>query len=449
MKYPKFLLPLIVVVMATSGVQSQQTKQKPRTSAATDSDPQWLTLAKQITALQNKYNSDKKDEFGQVEQTKAQLDALDTVYKLESQLETLPVEQTILAYRYMVEHATNEEFRQREAAALYMIPSVETVSYTLPIFKRSSARDKLLWLRDAEDHVLLHPEVPQYSEFPRFVLQQAAQGKIGLSPKSAAPGAAPRQLSNEELMAQTLISQSAGLLTTFATEQDKQWMHQALALDYENSGLWGALTLLNDLTPTEVQKAREMFPAYKSNPVAKMMLATALSPYDPQMAALVKNVMEAELKTKINIKIAPEDGEEKQKPQMLVFLRVWDLKMAQSYLYRCLHASNPKLRGLGMLVLALRAPQDIVRVASANLNAINDDDLLSSGLTLAVFLHPEFKARVIQLYADDQDRELRARDGKERWNADREETFQSAVRQLQSDGIDGAFVDYYLAEGDT
>ena len=444
MKQLKFLVTIVIVSIATIVVRAQETKQKPQDSAAAKSDFQWLILAKQITALYNKYDFYKENEFGQEEQTKAQLDAFDTVNKLESKLDELPKEQTILAFRYMMEHATNEELRQRSAGGLYMIPSVETVSYVLPLFRKMSTKAKLLWLRDAENYVLLHPEVPQYREFPRFVLQQAAEGKIG-TPQD---GTAPRKLSNQELMAQGLISQSAGLLMTVVTEQDKQWIHQALARDYTNSGLWGTLTFLNDLTPTEVQKARAMFPAFKANPVAKVMLATALSPYDPAMASIVKNAMEAELKAKINIKVAPQapTDDQSQNPQMLTFLRVWDLKMALPYLYRCLHAPNPKLRGMAMLVLALRSPQDILRVAAAMPDTVRDDNLLASGFTLALFLNPQLKTGVIHLYADSQDRELRSYDGEERWNENLEEYFQGSVGQLQIDGIDGAFVNFYIPD---
>lgn len=389
---PTFLLLAIlgifwVRICATA--QAQEPANDEQTPLQTPVElPRWLNLAQQITVLENADPYQRDDnESETVGMAKGR--AVAELERLTNQLLVLPQTEITQAYRYMLEHAKVEHFLYGSISNFIgSAPSGENVRFVKPYFEKLSVRNKAFFMAEVVlDAILLRPEVPEFRDFPRDILQKAAQG--------VAPS-------------QDLVSQAALALVTYTTAAEKQLMHQALARDFKNAGLWNALTQLNDLTPAEVQKARAMFSVLKGDPGWRLTLALALSPYDARMSDLVKQAVEAELKATADIDIAAillgRDQTEKQQQLEqsalieggLAALNHWELKKALPYLFRILRATNPFVNTIAMPILAMRAPQEVIRIA--RLPHARDQFLhLDFGVGLVGLLYPEFQSQAKQI----------------------------------------------------
>ena len=302
---------------------------------------------------------------------------------LTNKLLALPDAQVARAYSYMLERATDQRFMLASAEGLLDVePSADNVQFVLPYFDKFPDESKASFLRNvAINGIMLRLNVPEFREFPRTLLQKSVNG---LS------------------VSQDLASQSALILVTHTTLSEKQLMHKALAQDFKNAGLWNALTQINELTPNEVQKARQMFTSLKSDAGWRLTLALALSPYDPQMSAIVQRAVENELKASDDINVekilSNQNPDEKQKQleqsaavDGLAALNHWELKKALPYLFRVMRSQNPFVANVAMPILAIRAPQEVMRIS--RLPGARDDIFhLDFGVGLVALLHPEFQA---------------------------------------------------------
>ena len=386
MKHTNFLLCLSVFFWThvLVSVRAQAQDGAPPTSTE---ETQWLQLAKKITELEN--IDPYETAFDQDEET-AQLKghAVATLEQLTNQVRALPKAQLVQAYRYMLEHALVEHFRYTSASNVISTdPSSENVRFVKSYFDKFPTQKKSEFLVYVVlNAIMLHPEVPEFRDFPREILQKAVQGLP---------------------VSQDLVSQAALALVTHTTPAEKTLMHKALSKDSKNSGLWNALTQLDLLTPAEVQKARAMFPTLKDNLGWRLTLALALSPYDSQMNALVQRSVESELQNSNDTDIAAilsnPNLEERQRQlkesasiRVLAALNHWELEKALPYLFRVLRSQNPFVANMAMPILAVRAPQEVLRIA--RLPHARDEFMhLDLGVGLVALIYPQYQLQVRQI----------------------------------------------------
>ena len=358
---------------------------------------QWKNLTDQIIQLSGNQSREARN------LTDAQLDTLKKIQILVQQLDELPDEDRVNASRYTITQSTNQELRDSNLANILILqPTAANVKFVLPYFDKFTDKQKNEFLQSLIfDAVLLRPTVPEFRQFPDSILKQAAQGI---------------KLSND------LVSEAAVIVANYTTADEKQWMHQALTHYPESSGLWNTLTQLSALTPAEVQKARQMFVTKQSQSGWKLTLAAALSPYDPAMRALLRQEVATQIRTH-------SKGE--NLPQQLMILRIWETKQALPYLLQMLNSSNKEMKLASVPLLALRAPQELLRIGQLP-NAKKRIPNLGSGLALAALAYPRFKSQATQimikiqgltLYPDDDPQELA------------DETFGTNVEMLQTSGM--------------
>ena len=368
-------------LLCVAPVSAQERDEAPVPSVPVEVESPWLAIALKIIPLENSDPYSDNDDLSETEgRAKGQMVAdLET---LTNQLLALPDAQVAQAYRYMLERATVKRFKSYTAGgALKVEPSAENVRFVRPYFDKLSDESKAEFLREvAINGIMLRLEVPEFREFPRDILQKAANG----TPVS-----------------QDLVSQSALMLVTHTTSAEKQLMHQALARDFKNAGLWNALTQINELTSDEVREARQMFVSLKNDAGWRLTLALALSPYDAQMSAVVQRAVENELKASgdINVeKILSNPNADEQQRQLeqsasidgLAALNHWELKKALPYLFRVMRSQNPFVANVAMPILAIRAPQEVMRIS--RLPGARDDIFhLDFGVGLVALLHPQFQ----------------------------------------------------------
>ena len=270
----------------------------------------------------------------------------------------------------MLLKTTNTELRSGMSAdILLQAPSSDNVRFVLPFFEKLPDAYKAKFLSYVVvNAVMLRPEIPEFREFATSVLKQAAQG-VKLS--------------------RDLVGQAAVLLANGTTSAENQWMHQALAHYPNSNGVWNALTQLNDLTPGEVEQAQQLFIVNQELSGRRLTLAAALSPYDPKMRELVRQIVETELKAKADTQLpAPS----------LIILRFWEVEQARPYLLRMLHVKNEELKHTALPLLAARAPQEVLRIAQqpgAQKKFVN----ITHGLALVSLLHPQFKLQITRIIA--------------------------------------------------
>ena len=357
-------------------------------SQPTLAQPQWLKLAQQITELENTdpYRDADDDESEAVGMARGK--AVSDLENLTNQLLALPPVEITQAYRYMLENAKVEYFLDSSTHNfINSAPTAENVRFVKPYFEKLSVENKASFLAEVVlNAILLRPEVAEFREFPRDILQKAANG-IPVS--------------------RDLVSQSALALVTHTTSAEKQLMHQALARDFKNGGLWNALTQLDDLTPAEVQKARAMFPPLKNDPGWRLTLALALSPYDTKMSELVRHAVAAEFKAIGDVDIMEilrnqnEGNKQKQLEESasiggLAALNHWELKKALPYLFRVMRSQNPFVANIAMPILATRAPQEVLRIARLP-HARDNIFHLDLGVGLVGLLYPDFQPQARQI----------------------------------------------------
>ena len=347
-------------VITTPAIAQENAPETPAITAD-NAEPQWKQLADQKIELYEKESS-----LNDVEKFKN----FDAIQDISNQMSHLPKEQRAKASRYVMSKSSDPQLIYGEAFSLmYTDTAVDKVRFIRPYFDKLPTSLKLDFLSgQVVDAVLLQPEVPEFREFPDSVLQPAAQG--------ATPS-------------RDLVSQAATIVVNGITPQEEQWLHQALTHYPESSGLWNALTQLNALTPAEVGQARQLFAAKQGQSGWRLTLAAALSPYDPKMRAIVRQTVEAEFKAKSDTQdYAP----------VLMALRFWQLDQALPYIFRLLHSKNEKMRVTALPLLAMRAPQEVLRIAR-QAGAKQKFSHLDAGLALVTLLHPQFQPQVPALLA--------------------------------------------------
>lgn len=428
------LLALVSTFGATTHAQ-QQSNAQPLTPPVKvpKADPIWLKVAQRILELGD------KDLIKGEQPTKQESDAIDALTRLNQQLEKFPQEEVIEAYRYMVAHSSDAAMQAGLSQTLLAkSPTAADVRLVRPLFDKWPDDYKLsILISPVFDIIMLRPEVPafrmlriqvpefrmlrlevpEFREFPLVVLQQGA--------------ARPK-------MSPDLLGQAALLLVVRTSPTEKQAMHEALAQNPEAGGIWNALSQLDALIPAEVQKARQMFVLKKDHVGWRMTLAVALSPYDSKMREIVRAAVEAEIKEKADFDLmkllrtprlnTPQifQLEAKAQPRALMVLRFWELDQAFPYLQRLLRAKNPMVTRLAMPTLAMRAPQEVLRLAGQP----NSRKTLMNrkfGLALTGLLHPELEPQAAQLLAEDHD----LKEGPQQV----EENFQQVSQTLRSKGI--------------
>ena len=381
------------IAFAPANAQEEDAAQTP----TVDENPQWKQLADQIIQLQGNQSLEGRD------LNEAQQAAYDRIIDLYTELNKLSTEQTVPAHRYMMVKSSNLELRRGEATNLIAEePTAENVKFVLPYFEKFTDKQKNAFLEGLIfDAVLLRPNVPEFRQFPDSILKQAAEGAK---------------------LPADLVSEAAVIVANYTTAEEKQWMHQALAHYSESTGLWSTLTQLNALTPAEVAKARQMFAAKQSQSGWKLVLAAALSPYDPGMRELVRQTVATQISTY-------EKGE--VLPQPLMILRVWETKQALPYLLKMLNAANEEMRLAAIPLLALRAPQELLRIAK--LPGAGDKIVhLGAGLALMALKYPQLKTQAAQTMVKLQGLEIFPEDDPQEVF---DETYTSNLGELQATGM--------------
>ena len=139
----------------------------------------------------------------------------------------------------------------------------------------------------------------------------------------------------------------------------------------------------------------------------RLTLALALSPYDAQMSAIVQRAVENELKASgdINVEkiLSNPNADEKQRQleqsasvEGLAALNHWELKKALPYLFRVMRSQNPFVANTAMPILAIRAPQEVMRIS--RLPGARDDIFhLDFGVGLVALLHPQFQEQAKEI----------------------------------------------------
>ena len=376
---------MALVGISTDAFAQEQTDTQNSVDTTTDSEPQWLIIARQIIPLENARPYQRDNNESEAE-GRVRVKKILEAEALFSQLLELTPEQLARAYRYMLERSKDERFSYVCMQSLLKVePSSENARLAMPYFAQLSDQSKTYFFAEiALDGILLHPEVPEFRAFPARLLQQAARG---------------------ENVARDLVSTAALMLVTQTTSAEKGWMHQALARDSKNAGLWNALTHLDDLTPAEVQQARQLFSARQSDAAWRLTLALALSPYDAKMSDLVREAVAAELRVQSEFDFAallipgakPQKKLEKiATPGGLAALAHWELKKALPYLFRSLRVENPFVAKMAMSVLVTRAPQEVLRIARLP-KARGEFFRLDYAVGWVSLLYPQFREQARQI----------------------------------------------------
>lgn len=383
---------------ATISAPSNAQDETAQTAPSTAQNSQWKSLADQIIQLEGDQSFERRD------LSQAQQATYDRIIDLYTELNNLPAEQTVQAHRYMMAKSSNLELRYGEATNLLAEePTTENVNFVLPYFGKFTNEQKTNFLHGVVlNATLLRPDVPEFHAFTELVLEQAAQ---------------------DAKLSEDVVSQAAVTAANRTTAQEKQWMHQALTRYPESSGLWNTLTQLNALTPAEVQKARQLFAVKQQQSGWRLTLAAALSPYDPKMRELVRQTVATQISTYANADALP---------QPLMILRMWETKQALPYLLRMLNSNNNEMKLASVPLLALRAPQELLRVAQLP-NAKKKVPNLGEGLALAALVYPQFRPQASQIMIKLQGLTIYPQDDPQEVA---DETFNSNVEMLQSGGME-------------
>ena len=399
MKQTKLQLCLLGALIGGAVVPAYAQDVEEQTPSSDVQNSQWKKLADQIIQLQGNQSLEGRD------LSEAQQAVAEKITDLYTALNKLPIEQTSQAHRYIVVKSSNLELRYGEATNLIAEePTAENVSFVLPYFEKFTDKQKTDFLHNLVlSAVLTRPDVPEFRSFCDSILQQAVQN---------------RKLSED------LVSQAAVVAANRTTAQEKQWMHQALTHYPDSSGLWNTLTQLNALTPAEVQKARQLFVTKQKQSGWRLTLAAALSPTDPKMRELVRQEVATQIKTYSN-------GD--ALPQQLMILRIWETKQALPYLLQMLNSNNFKMKLASVPLLALRAPQELLRIGQLP-NAKKRVPNLGIGLALAALTYPKFKPQASQIMIKIQGLTVYPEDNPQEVA---DETFATNVEELQNRGMEG------------
>ena len=389
--------------------------------------PKWTKLADQLINLYGNQSFDGLRQF-----TEAQDATLKKIYKANAAVDELPLPEQVALYRYIMTKSSNAELRYGTSIdLLFRDPSTDNVRFVLPYFEKFSDETKYKFLSPlVQDAILLRPEIPEFRQFAQLPLQRAASG---------------------ENVLEDLSSQAAVILSINTTEEEKTWMHQILARKPWNGGVWNTLTQLNDLTPGEVQQARDMFPLVNKNIGWRLTLAAALSPYDPTMRETVRRDVENQIKSKPDdpndytmyatatlqpVNYRREDYNDKKSAPALAVLRVWELEQAKPYIFQLLHLRNNELNRAAVPLMAIRTPQDVFRVAKQQ-NVGKKFVNLNYALVLAAQIHPELKPQAPDVLANvEGDYGFKRNDiSKEDFEELKIENYNGLVQQLREGGI--------------